>query len=149
MSQRDVSAALREVWSLPTTAAAGTVSSTAFKLGGATSARLSASCGAATGAPSAQSATAKLMVADDNGSGAPGSFAPYTGPDGVAAQVALTADNTTGYVSVHLEGSDTKVWARVDVVTAFTSGTTPKLPSSAVLVFNDTKTPAGAVVFAS
>lgn len=143
----DIASTLRRAWSLPTNGAAGTVSSTAFRTNGMASGSLELAVGAASGTPTTQSVTAKFMVADDDGTGSPGSFALYTGPDGVAAQVAITADSLTGKVAIKYEGSVTGAWGRVDVVTAFTGGSTPKIPASAVLIFNDSEVPARAVVF--
>lgn len=146
--QRDLGSQINFVSTAPSAVVAGTVSSTAFKFGGAASGVLRAVTGAATGTPSAVSLLGKLMVADDDGSGAPGSFDLYTGPDGVAASVAVTAVASSGEVSVHLEGSVTKVWGRVDAVTSFTAGSTPTLAGYVEFVMNDRTVPAGAVVYA-
>lgn len=147
--QRDINSQLNFVSTAPGAVAAGTVSSTAFKFGGAASGVLRAMTGAATGTPSAVSLVGRLMVADDDGTGAPGSFTLYTGPDGVAASVAVTAVSSDGEVAVHIEGSVTKPWGRVDAVTSFTAGTTPTLAGCVVWVMNDRTVPASAVVFAS
>jgi hypothetical protein len=146
---RDLHSQLKVASTVPSAVAAGTVSSTAFKLTGAVSGSLRVFTGAATGTPSAVSLVGRLMVADDDGTGAPGSFSLYTGPDGVAASVAVTAVSSTGSVGVHLEGSVTKVWGKVEAVTSFTAGTSPTLAGLVVFVMNDQKIPASAVEYAA
>jgi hypothetical protein len=146
---RDLNSQLNIVSTVPTAAAAGTVSSTAFKFGGAVSGVLRVVTGADTGTPSAVSLVGRLMVADDDGAGAPGSFALYTGPDGVAASVAVVAEASSGELAVHLEGSVTKVWGKLEAVTSFTAGTSPTLAGYVEFIMNDTKIPASAIEFAA
>jgi len=86
-------------------------------------------CGAATGAPSAQTVDLKVQDSPDGSTG----WADYTDPDGNGAVTQLTADDTQSSESVNLEGA--KRYVRLVRVVGFTGGTSPTIPVGAAVVF--------------
>jgi hypothetical protein len=87
-------------------------------------------CGAATGAPSAQTVDSKIQDSADGSTG----WADVTG--GAATQ--LTADSTQAEKDVDL--SSAKRYIRVRTVVALTAGTTPALPVAATVTLGGSDT---------
>ena len=79
-------------------------------------------CGAASGAPTAQSVSAKIQHSDDGS----------TWADAGIATSALTANNSEVELDVNLAGL--KKYVRVVVLVSFTGGTSPAIPVAATLV---------------
>jgi hypothetical protein len=128
---RNIGSLLRIVKGInPANAGAGTTNGAAIDRAGvggknfSLSCVLKGSCGAASGAPSAQSLNQKLQ---DSGDGSTG-WADISG----AALPALVADNTEGQVDVDLSGA--KRFIRVVSVVAFTGGTAPAIPVAAEVI---------------
>ncbi len=95
-----------------------------FSGGGGESVVLHASCGAATGGPSAQTFDAKIQDSADGSTG---------WADIGDAITQLTADDTNGE-SPGINLSTLKKFIRVVMVIGFTGGSTPTIPASAVCV---------------
>ena len=87
------------------------------------SAKLSVSCGAATGAPTAQTVDGILQHSVD-GSTAWADF-------GTFAITQLTADDTESSVDIDL--SNARGFIRAEITVALTAGTTPEIPVAAVI----------------
>ena len=87
------------------------------------SVELHLACGAATGAPTAQTVDAKLQDSATVG----GTYADVVG----GAVVQLTADDTESRVKLSVKGA--KEFLRVRVVVALTAGTAPAIPVAATL----------------
>jgi hypothetical protein len=83
--------------------------------------------GAATGSPASLTLDAKIQHSDDNSS-----FSDYTPPSGTAAITQITASSTVERKNVDLSGA--KKYVRVVLTVGLTGGTSPTLPSSALLV---------------
>jgi len=131
---RDVGKFLKTVAGInPTNSTGGTINGSAIDRTGFESCVLHAAAGAATGAPTAQSVTAKLQESADGSTG----WADITG----AAITAITADNGAAEVDVDLSG--VKQYIRVVVTVSLTGGTTPAIPvASAVALGGAVEVPA-------
>jgi len=108
----------------PVASAAATINGVAVDRRDFGSAVLTHFAGAATGAPTAQTAATKLQESDTSG----GTFTDVTG----AAPSDLTVDDTDSSVDVDLTG--VKRFVRVVTTVSFTGGTSPTLPVGAALV---------------
>lgn len=114
---------------VPAARSAGSVNGTGFDRTNYQSCVLGVQTGAVTGAPDAQSATAKIQHSSDDGSS--DAYADYTMPNGVAASLAVTGASSIGELDVDLAGA--KKYIRVVLTTAFTAGTAPTLADGAFL----------------
>ena len=94
-------------------------------VGNAQSVVLVASCGAATGSPTAQTFDAKIQHSTASASG----YADLTG----AAITQITADDQIGYVDVDLTGANRYI--RVVHTVTFTGGSSPAIPVATELIF--------------
>jgi len=128
-SRRDIWRMVKvETGVIPEDSSAATINGPAidrtFSGGGGESAVLHASCGAATGSPSAQTVDAKLQDSADGSTG---------WADIGDAITQLTADDTNGE-SPGINLSTLKGFLRVVMVVGFTAGTTPAIPVAASVV---------------
>lgn len=112
---------------LPFAAGAGTQNGTTHDRSNYGSCTLHGACGAASGAPSSQSVIFKLQDSVDG----------VTWTDFGDPTEALVADNGQVEVDFDLEGAKQNV--RAVSTTAFTAGSSPSIPVSAVLVFGGAK----------
>ncbi len=133
----DIGALLKEAIGTPAIAsAAATVNGTGIDREGHQSCVLLAQGGAATGAPTAQTANFKIQDSDAVG----GTYADYTTPQsgqvGSAAAAAIveqTADDFLVKLDVNLAGA--KQFIRVVSVVTLTAGTSPLWPISSAVLF--------------
>lgn len=86
--------------------------------------------GSATGSPTSYTATFKVQEADDNGSGAPGTYTDAKDPDGTALSVVINADK--GVAQLRIDPTYLKRWVRVVATPAFTGGSSPTVAAFAV-----------------
>ena len=114
----------------PANASAGTTNGAAIDRRGFLSCVLHHAAGAATGAPSAQTADAKLQDSADGSGG----WADLSG----AAAVQLTADDAEDELDIDLSAA--KEFIRVVSVVGFTDGTSPAIPVAATVVLGGSDT---------
>jgi hypothetical protein len=130
-TQHDIGAEVKAVTGInPVDQAAGTVNGGSIDRSGFLSCVLHLACGAASGAPTAQTVDAKLQESADGSTG----WSDITG----AAVTQLTADNTESQVDVDL--GTVKKFIRAVVTVGFTGGTSPSIPVAATVVLGGADT---------
>ena len=118
-TQRNIGALIKVLKGInPANSAAATITGPAIDRQGFESCVLQLACGAATGSPTARTVDAKLTHSDTSG----GTYTPVNS----TAVTQLTADNVESSKDIDLIGL--KRYLKVEVVVAFTGGTTPAIP---------------------